>query len=95
MTLNELARELRKVFEFKWLTYDRRGDDWYVINLWKSKPVYQFDMWYPRGDADRDCPQIIDRQFLRSGNELDLSEYPSMPITNLPDFSKCIVEVEG
>lgn len=93
LTLKELARELRKIFNFRWLTYDRRGDDWYVLNLWKSKPVYQFEMWYPKSDADWDCPQAIDRRSLRADIELDLSGYPNMPITNLPDYSKCIVEV--
>ena len=94
MTLKEVANELRKVFEFSWLTYDRRGDDWYVLNLWKRKPVYENGMWCPEMDAESYYPQSIDRKSLRSDITLDLSEYPSMPITCLPDYSKCIVEVE-
>lgn len=93
MTLTELAKELRKIFQFNWLTYDRRSDDWYVINLWKCKPVYKNEMWVPKANEHR-WQQPIYRESLRTDIELDLSEYPSMPITNLPDYSKCIVEVE-
>ena len=92
MTLTELAHELRKLFNFRWLTYDRRGDDWYVINLWKSKPVYEIGMWCPKRDIESDYPQSINRLFLKPEIELDLSEYPDT--YGQIDYSKCIVEVE-
>lgn len=91
LTLTELAIELRKIFNFRYLTYDRRGDDWYVINLWISKPVYQSDVWWPKKHDEWLRQVSIDRQALRPEIELDLSEYPD--INGLTDYSRCIVEV--
>lgn len=94
MTLTELAKKLREALEFNWLTYDRRGEDWYQINLWKTKPIYKDDKWCPRDEHIWSIPQSIEKRSIRRDIELDLSEYPDVPITNLPDYSKCIVEVE-
>lgn len=90
LTLTELACELRKIFRFSWLTYDRRGDDWYIISLWQNRPVYEFGVW-----VQRDCNPSgahIDREFLRPDISFDLFEFVSDK-TGLIDFSKCIVEV--
>ena len=90
LTLTELACELRKIFRFSWLTYDRRGDDWHVISLWQNRPVYEWGMWVPWRD---DPPgTYIDREFLRPDISFDLFEFVSDK-TGLIDFSKCIVEV--
>ena len=88
MTLEELARELRKLFEFKYLAISlRRG-----LSLWSGRaPIYMVEgrFWSSDfiktslvGSLDGDC--LI--------SNLDLSEYKDAD-GNI-DYSKCIVEVE-
>ena len=93
ITLAELAKKLRELFEFRWLTYDRRGDDWYIINLWISKPIYQSGIWWPKKNEEWLRQVSIDRFAIRSDITLDLTEIPSDADGNI-DYSKCIVEVE-
>lgn len=92
MTLEELARGLRKIFRFRYLTLEHTG----YISLWKNRPKYSEDFTgsgktWRRGD-DHICglcaylfPNSIDV-------ELDLEEYEDAD-GNI-DYSKFIVEVE-
>lgn len=85
MTLTELAHELRKLFEFKYLTVT---DDWPMptVMMWSEKPEY-----------DRGWSIVFSNSYLGSFNcwavrNIDLSEYKDAD-GNI-DYSKCIVEVE-
>ena len=87
MTLTELARELRKLFKFKYLTYSNeyeedeiclfQGRVAYVDGAWNDQPPYAMAM-------------VIDPDLLSA--KLDLSEYADE--NGEIDYSKCIVEVE-
>lgn len=98
MTLTELAQELRKIFDFKYMTYDPV----FKIRMWKVKPefrrpVYEyfFGSWrIPRGAVSRRDAALAEtggfgRSLIRP---LDLSEYKEKEQLHI-DYSKCIVEV--
>ena len=85
LTLTELAGELRKLFEFKYLTVT---DDWPMptVMMWSKKPEY-----------DRGWNIVFSSSYLGSFNywavrNIDLSEYKDAD-GNI-DYSKCIVEVK-
>ena len=92
MTLNELARKLRKIFKFKYLTAQNTGvtRDCLRLYIWETeqRPIYANGNWW--------CREINRVQGIRFTNEikksLDLSEYEDAD-GNI-DYSKCIVEVK-
>ena len=99
MTLTELARELRKIFDFKYLTCDM----YEKIRMWRVRPEFRnqtsiFDCgsWrIPRkqSHASREAALAEKHGFGRSlVSPLDLSEYADEK-GNI-DYSKCIVEVK-
>lgn len=100
MTLTELARVLRKLFGFKYLTLDafvHYGDiiGPNIITLWVVEPYYddedkQFEFLW---NQDRKTGAIFDIPVSSLSVNLDLSEYKDAD-GNI-DYSKCIVEVEN
>ena len=85
LTLKELARELRKLFKFRYLTVT---DDWPMstVMMWSKKPQY-----------DRGWNIVFSNSYLGSFNcvavrNIDLSEYADE--NGNVDYSKCIVEVK-
>ena len=92
MTLNELAKEFRKVLRFKWLTLDRTG----YITLWMGRPKYIEDWagtrktWCRGSDPIQGICGYIFPNAINA--MLDLEEYTSERYGI--DYSKCIVEVE-
>lgn len=92
MTLNELAKELRKVLRFKWLTLDHTG----YITLWMGRPKYIEDWagtrktWCRGSDLIQGMCGYIFPNAINA--VLDLEEYTSERYGI--DYSKCIVEVE-
>ena len=89
MTLTELARELRKVFRFKYLTKDPIGD----IYCWDGKPVYDaVESFWASGSRGGVTPVLETWPSCSCVKPLDLSEYKNTD-GNI-DYSKCIVEVE-
>lgn len=90
ITLEELARELRKVFKFKYLTVQYTYFVFPEIMLWDAdnKPFFYKRVWETEyGDG-----MICDFLSKDIAKKLDLSEYADENGTI--DFSKCIVEVE-
>ena len=89
MTLTELARKLREVFRFKYLTVSRSGVELFIV-MYKSKPEFN-TIWkgWDTGAPVAPCP-IAASKDLRC--DLDLSEYKDE--NGEIDYSKCIVEVE-
>lgn len=87
MTLTELARELRKIFRFKYLTAHRSGVELF-LRMYAKKPSYfkTYNVW---GNADAVFFPIAVSEDLRI--DLDLSEYADEH--GEIDYSKCIVEV--
>lgn len=104
MTLNELAKELRKLFAFDILTYSAWEDgDCYVteqfdeIILWfrrvpKALPEYDDTAGNFYGDSEVLALLRISSMSAMVSESLDLSEYKDAD-GNI-DYSKCIVEVE-
>ena len=104
MTLNELAKELRKLFAFDILTYSAWEDgDCYVteqfdeIILWfrrvpKALPEYDDTAGNFYGDSEVLALLRISSMSAMVSESLDLSEYKDSD-GNI-DYSKCIVEVE-
>ena len=95
MTLNELARKLREVFNCNYVTVEyNHGLQQIVICLWRkngpSSPVFnKKEMgWFNRGDSPFEF--TINEKSLRI--DLNLSEYRDAD--GKIDYSKCIVEVE-
>ena len=95
-TLQALAKELLRVFDFNYLTVDIKN-----VRLWSRKPIFQPDPYgtqFGKWVADRNgiynkkqC--VIEKLSADSMRyPLDLSEYENE--FGHPDFSKCIVEVE-
>lgn len=82
MTLNELAKELRKFFFFKYLTIHRVD-----IYLWRDRPLFveKYHAW-------SDAQDIATINATDLNYSLDLSEYRDAD--GIIDYSKCIVEVE-
>ena len=100
MTLNELAKKLRRVFKFKYLTYDVFNK----VRLWNVKPEYRLPYYHngpldhgtwriPRGINTREEAALAEVYgFGRSLIEpIDFSEYKD---GRFIDYSKCVVEVE-
>lgn len=87
LTLTELAREMRKLFEFDYVTVDANES----ITFWVRKPLYisMCGLW--DRNAYLDSWDIFNIDFSSAVN-LDLSEYKDAD-GNI-DYSKCIVEVE-
>ena len=87
MTLRELARELRKIFRFKYLTAHRSGVELF-LRMYAKKPSYfkTYNVW---SNADAVFFPIAVSEDLRV--DLDLSEYKDE--NGDIDYSKCIVEV--
>ena len=87
MTLTELARETRKLFEFDYVTVDAEGS----ITFWVRKPLYisMCGLW--ERNAYLDSWDIFNIDFSSAVN-LDLSEYADE--NGEIDYSRCIVEVE-
>ena len=84
LTLKELARELRKLFKFKYLTVSPYREE---VLLWWDKPESDGFYWW----ATETCTQVAFYSNVLSV-PLDLSEYKDTD-GNI-DYSKCIVEVE-
>ena len=91
MTLNELAKELRKLFEFKYLTCDGCGDQRDYC-IWLDKPEYTRDGWIVYTTSSVVNSSLLFESY-KLAIQLDLSEYEDAD-GNI-DYSKCIVEVEG
>lgn len=85
MTLTELAHELRKLFNFRYLTAEFLEGK--IVALWNDKPSFTGYEWHFNDKAQ--C--IADIRF-HSIPVLNLSEYADAK--GEIDFSKCIVEVE-
>ena len=86
MTLKELAREMRKLFEFDYVTVDANES----ITFWVRKPLYisMCGLW--DRNAYLDSWDIFNIDFSSAVN-LDLSEYANE--NGEIDYSRCIVEV--
>ena len=86
LTLKELAREMRKLFEFDYVTVDANES----ITFWVRKPLYisMCGLW--ERNTYLNSWDIFDIDFSRAVN-LDLSEYAGE--SGEIDYSRCIVEV--
>ena len=86
MTLTELAKKLRKILRFRWLTLDKSR----YITLWNRKPYWdEYDSWSIGLDISHICYAVVPPAMYGS---LDLSEYAGK--NGHINYSKCIVEVE-
>lgn len=89
ITLTELANEMRKVFDFKYLTADNlrpRGRD-IEIALWEGMPeLDEYNHW-----QDNESNYVLSFYEYNMLFDLDLSEYADE--NGKIDCSKCIVEV--
>ena len=87
MTLEELARELRKIFRFKYLTAHRSGVEIF-LRMYAKEPSYVeiYSVW---GNQYTVFFPIAVSEDLRV--DLDLSEYADE--NGVIDYSRCIVEV--
>ena len=83
-----VARELRKIFKFKYLTAERPIHSLYFA-LWNQKPVWNGESWRPADNSDRHI--VADFFEFEIVGNLDVSEYRDAD-GNI-DYSKCIVEV--
>lgn len=90
MTLKELAHELRRLFEFKYLTASPVNVSDNEIEVWDGRPDIMdgYKAWTSNKDAHCcmsffACDMCVD---------LDLSEYADAD--GKIDYSRCIVEVE-
>ena len=91
MTLNEFAKELRKLFRFRYLTCDGCGD-LKDFCIWLDKPEYVRNDWFlfsAFGDSE---PAIMLFESRYLAINIDISEYADAD--GNVDYSKCIVEVE-
>lgn len=92
LTLTELARELKKIFKFRWLTLDYTG----YITLWNKRPKYTAGWkesektWQRGNDPLCDMSGYIFPNAV--GGALDLEEYADEH--GEIDYSKCIVEMD-
>ena len=86
MTLKELAREMRKLFEFDYVTVDANES----ITFWVRKPLYisMCGLW--ERNTYLNSWDIFNVDFSSAVN-LDLSEYADE--NGEIDYSRCIVEV--
>ena len=90
MTLTELAHELRKLFNFGYVTLEGGIGDYYQVSLWQKKP--QFVDWCKSWNAPYGGRVYGWLTTNCLSKDLDLSEYKDEQ-GNI-DYSKCIVEVE-
>ena len=89
LTLKELARELRKVFRFKYLTCDGCGDQRDYC-IWLDKPEYTRDGWIVYTISSVVNSLLLFESY-KLAIQLDLSEYADE--SGEIDYSRCIVEV--
>ena len=91
MTLNELAKELRKLFDFSYLVAYGSELYGYRVKAFSFKPEYSptGGFWF---NYTRSNNALLDISFGDLVCELDLSEYKDE--NGNIDYSKCIVEVE-
>ena len=92
LTLEELAHELRKFFDFRYITADVHGTDSVFVDLWHSEePIYrhEYDKWLDQGLEKLGWFSFNVRWIKK---RLDLSEYADE--NGEIDYSRCIVEVE-
>lgn len=88
LTLTELAREMRRLFKFEYLTCEfYGGSKFYVISLWNGKPRWRGCSWW----LCDNCDLIADIKLHMEFAEPDLSEYRGAD--GIIDYSKCILEV--
>ena len=95
MTLKELAHEMRKVFDFKYLTAYEAAVELIKISLHRLKPKFNDPgmINWPFGWVLMDSNDgSVNFYHDRLAINLDLSEYKNAD-GNI-DYSKCIVEVE-
>ena len=89
LTLTELAHELRKLFDFRYLTVHKNWCRRPAICMWSSEPRYicpnDIGGW-----TKAHCVGSLEKDYTKM--YLDLSEYKDAD-GNI-DYSKCIVEVE-
>lgn len=88
MTLEELAKKLREVFEFRYLTVHKNWCRRPTVWMWNGKPKYicpnDIGGW-----SGAHCVGSFEQDYVMP---LDLSEYADE--NGEIDYSKCIVEVE-
>lgn len=90
MTLTELAKELSKLVDIKYVTLDAAYGRNPVICGFDSKPYfYKKEAIWTLTPVRRDSVISLDASMLKC--ELDISEY--LPFGRYRDCSKCIVEV--
>ena len=87
LTLKELAREMRKVFIFDYVTIDDDG----TITSWRGKPLYISTIGVWDRNAYLGSLDIFHTD-ISCTVDLDLSEYADE--SGEIDYSRCIVEVE-
>ena len=88
LTLRELARELRKIFRFKYLTVEIAIYNPYFC-LWTERPYWNGKYWEAKEDGQKHI--VTDFLSFETVASIDLSEYADAD-GNI-DYSKCIVEV--
>ena len=89
LTLTELARELRKIFKFKYLTVEMAIYNPYFC-LWTERPYWNGKYWGAKEDGQKHM--VTDFLSFEIVASIDLSEYKDAD-GNI-DYSKCIVEVK-
>lgn len=88
LTLTELAREMRRLFKFEYLTCEfYGGSKFYFICFWNGKPRWRGGSWW----LCDNCDLIGDIKLHMKFAEPNLSEYTDAD--GIIDYSKCIVEV--
>ena len=89
MTLRELAKELQRISDFRYLTCRKSEYSIYLeIILHWDEPFWQSGFWYINNGIDECAGELSILSSL-----LDLSEYRDA--NGDIDYSKCIVEVEA
>lgn len=88
LTLRELARELRKLFRFKYLTVEIAIYNPYFC-LWTERPYWNGKYWGAKEDGQKHI--VTDFLSFETVASIDLSEYADE--NGNIDYSKCIVEV--
>lgn len=88
MTLEELARELRQISDFDYLTCEKETYCMYAkVTLHWDKPEWRAPFWFAGNENQETAGELMINPLL-----LDLSKYKDAD-GNI-DYSKCIVEVE-
>ena len=90
MTLKELARELRKISMFRYLTVaDYKHEGPVTLDCWEYKPTFYDEDCTWRGFHHRGLLYSFEASDLAC--DLDLSEYADK--NGVIDYSRCIVEI--